>query len=79
MSTDSESGALVWRRFRMFYHPVPDPLEHQLRRPINVASASNRAQRAKPIELLERRIMMSGGCPSVEAISSEPVCQIYRQ
>jgi len=58
MSADSESAALIRRRFKMYYHPVPD---HLVRLPQPMRVAPTRTRRAKPIELLERRIMMSSG------------------
>ena len=65
MSADSESAALIRQRFKMYYHPVPDHFAHRFRQPIR--TAPTRTRRAKPIELLERRIMMSGGYLPAEA------------
>jgi hypothetical protein len=61
MSVDFESGALVWQRFKLFRYPAQDPLTQPLRQLGNITSTSKQLQRARPIELLERRVMMSGG------------------
>ena len=78
MLADSENGALVWRRFKLYFYPAPDPFAHQLHRPINIGSALKRTRRAKPIEPLERRIMMSGGNLSVPATGFEPIGLLHR-
>jgi hypothetical protein len=78
MLADSENAALVWRRFRLFFYPAPDTFAHPLHRPINIASAPKRIRRAKPIEPLERRIMMSGGNLSTAVTGFEPIRLLHR-
>jgi hypothetical protein len=72
MPADPESNALVWRRFKRYHYSVPDALSHQSLLPINIRSPSKLMQTAKPIELLERRIMMSGIYLSDATIEIEP-------